>query len=252
MNLITKFSLVGATFLTLAACSGEDYSAAEKLPDDTETEQRLPNTEKTDSAADIDNTETEDTTTVGTEANTTDTASILKKYDHLDPKRLINTTALAEAVVYFEKNQSRFKNTKYISLIDFGKRSTQARFFIVNMASGEVWAIHTAHGKGSDSNHDGYAEKFSNKSGSNASSLGYYRAAETYSGKHGLSLKLDGLSSTNSNARARAVVIHGASYVRESSVIQGRSWGCPAVANNLRDKVIGLLKGGSLIYAFAK
>lgn len=252
MNLITKFSLIGATFLTLAACSGEDYSNAEKLPDDTETEQTLPNTEKTDQVAEVDDTETDDSAAVEVDANATDNASILQKYDHLDPQRLINTKALSEAILYFEKNQSRFKNKKYISLIDFGKRSTQARFFIVNMSSGEVWAIHTAHGKGSDSNHDGYAEKFSNKSGSNASSLGYYRAAETYQGKHGLSLKLDGLSSTNSNARARAVVIHGASYVREASVIQGRSWGCPAVANNLRDKVIGLIKGGSLIYAFAK
>lgn len=251
MNLITKFSVTAATFLTLAACSGQDYSNAEKLTDDPETEQTLPKPEMTDQTADVADVEAEDTAMVEVNANASDSAAILQKYEHLDPKRLINTKALAEAVLYFEKNQSRFKNKKYISLIDFGKRSTQARFFIVNMSSGEVMAIHTAHGKGSDSNHDGYAEKFSNKSGSNASSLGYYRAAETYYGKHGLSLKLDGLSSTNSNARARAVVIHGASYVRESSVIQGRSWGCPAVANNLRDKVVGLLKGGSLIYAFA-
>lgn len=250
MNLITRFSIIGATFLTLAACSGQDYTEAARLPDDTDTEQALSNTESAESVADLQAPETEDSSLVDLKA--TSTESILQKYDHLDPQRLINTKALAEAVVYFENNKSRFKNQKYISLIDFGKRSTQARFFIVNLSSGDVMAIHTAHGKGSDSNHDGYAEKFSNKSGSNASSLGYYRAAETYYGKHGLSLKLDGLSSTNSNARSRAVVIHGASYVRESSVIQGRSWGCPAVANNLRDKVIGMLKGGSLIYAFAK
>ena len=58
-----------------------------------------------------------------------------------------------------------------------------------------------------------------------------------------------GLSSTNSNVRARAIVIHGASYVQESSVIQGRSWGCPAVAMENRDTVVKALKGGSLIYA---
>ncbi|AFY01082.1 murein L,D-transpeptidase catalytic domain family protein [Bdellovibrio bacteriovorus] len=248
MNLISKKSLVLAAFLSMTACAGQDYSSAEVLPDDTEMEQTIPDTDTVDKST------AEETETATNEGTTTATESeaILKNYDHLDPKRLINSKALAEAVVYFEKNQSRIKNKKYMSLIDFGKRSTQARFFIINMSTGEVTAIHTAHGKGSDANHDGYADKFSNKSGSNASSLGYYLAAETYTGKHGLSLKLDGLSSTNSKARARAVVIHGASYVKESSVIQGRSWGCPAVANHLRDKVIGMLKGGSLIYAFAK
>ncbi|MCP5916770.1 murein L,D-transpeptidase catalytic domain family protein, partial [Klebsiella pneumoniae] len=75
------------------------------------------------------------------------------------------------------------------------------RFFIVDMNSGSVWPLHVAHGKGSDSNHDGYAEKFSNTSGSNASSLGYYITAETYNGSNGYSLRLDGMSSTNSNAR---------------------------------------------------
>jgi hypothetical protein len=81
------------------------------------------------------------------------------------------------------------------------------------------------------------------------SSLGYYITGSTYVGSHGTSLKLDGMSSTNSNARGRAIVVHGASYVSESSVIQGRSWGCPAVANSLKTKVINMLKNGSLIYA---
>jgi hypothetical protein len=106
-----------------------------------------------------------------------------------------------------------------------------------------------AHGSGSDKANDGYAEKFSNVSGSNASSLGFYMTAETYNGKHGLSLRLDGLSSTNSNVRARAVVIHGASYVSDSDIKAGRSWGCPAVSMASKDKVIKMLKGGSIIYA---
>lgn len=249
MNLISKKSLVLAAFLSLTACAGQDYSSAEVLPDDVDVEQTIPDTgdiDKTTPEDNVANVIPEDTTTV------TESEAILKNYDHLDPQRMINSKALSEAVIYFHKNQSRIKNKKYLSLIDFGKRSTQARFYIINMASGDVMAIHTAHGKGSDSNHDGYAEKFSNKSGSNATSLGFYIGAETYTGKYGLSLKLDGLSSTNSKARARAVVIHAATYVKESSVIQGRSWGCPAIAPHLRDKVIGMIKGGSLIYAFAK
>ena len=173
----------------------------------------------------------------------------LKKYAHLDPKRLVDDGLLEKAVLYFDANLTKTKNQNYLSVIDFSKKSTKSRFFIINMKTGEVLAIHTSHGKGSDANHDGYAESFSNASGSNQSSLGFYRTAETYSGKHGLSLRLDGLSSTNSRARSRAIVLHGAGYVKESSVIQGRSWGCPAVAMDLRDSVIAKIKGGSLIYA---
>ena len=136
-----------------------------------------------------------------------------------------------------------------MTVIDFAKRSSQNRFFVITIKTGSVWAIRTAHGKGSDAEHDGYAEKFSNVPNSNASSLGAYIAAETYYGSHDLSLRLDGKSSTNSKARERAIVIHGASYVQEANVIQGRSWGCPAVSMPNRDKVVNTLKGGSLVFA---
>ena len=242
-----KSALLLTSFLAIAACGGNDYSSAEVLPDD-------PAQEAVDTTTPEPNPEPSPPIVENPTADTplSEQAAILKSYDYVDPKRVINTTALKNALLYFDKNKSKFANKKYVSLIDFSKRSTQARFHIIDMNTGSVWSIHTAHGKGSDSDHDGYAEKFSNKSGSNASSLGYYKAAETYYGSHGLSLRLDGLSSTNSNARRRAVVIHGASYVKESSSIQGRSWGCPAVTMSYRDKVVNALKGGSLIYAFAK
>lgn len=175
--------------------------------------------------------------------------STLQKYSYVDPTHMIQTKHLTAALSYFDQNKSRIKNTKYLSVIDFSKSSKLKRFFIINMATGQVTAYHTAHGKGSDSNHDGYAEKFSNVSGSNASSLGFYLTAETYTGSNGYSLRLDGLSKTNSNVRARAIVIHGASYVKESNVIQGRSWGCPALDQTVKTQVINTLKSGSLIYA---
>lgn len=174
---------------------------------------------------------------------------ILKLYDYVDPNRIVPDKHLEEAILYYHKNKSKLKNSSVLSVIDFGQSSSQKRFYIINMTTGTVWNIHVSHGKGSDSDHDGYAEKFSNTSGSNASSLGFYLTAETYEGSNGYSLRLDGLSSTNSNARARAVVVHGASYVQDSAVIQGRSWGCPAVSTANRTKVINLIKGGSLIYA---
>jgi hypothetical protein len=80
------------------------------------------------------------------------------------------------------------------------------------------------------------------------SSLGFYLTAETYNGEHGYSLRLDGLSSTNSNARERAIVIHAADYVAPGEKI-GRSWGCPAVEPRYHQQIIDELKEGALIYA---
>ena len=231
--------LLTTTFVSMASCGGNP-SESIALPDDP-TQEAVIDTSSTASPEVVNES--------SVELASSQEDSILKNYDHVDPQHIVPYKALREALIYFHQNKSRFTNTNYLSVINFAQSSKEKRFYIINMSTGNVWALRTAHGKGSDSNHDGYADKFSNVSGSNASSLGVYRAAETYIGKHGLSLKLDGLSATNSNARARAVVIHGASYVQESNVIQGRSWGCPAVALENRDAVIKYLKGGSMIYA---
>lgn len=172
-----------------------------------------------------------------------------RSYGHVDPNHIVPDKLLAEALAYYQDNLSKISNKKYLSVIDFSAHSSQARFFIINMDSGAVFPFHVAHGSGSDANHDGYADKFSNTPGSNASSLGYYMTAETYSGKNGYSLRLDGLSSTNSKARARAVVVHGAKYVYDSETKAGRSQGCPAVSMANRTKVIDMIKGGSIIFA---
>lgn len=230
--------LLFTSFLMMASCN-EQLKADVPLPDDATQEV------VTDESQNLPDQVTPDASPISSEER----ESILNNYDHVDPQQLVPNQALEKALIYFHQNKHRFTNTDYISVINFAQSSKEKRFYIINMKTGAVWGIRTAHGKGSDENRDGYAEKFSNTSGSNASSLGFYKTAETYIGKHGLSLRLDGLSTTNSNARARAVVIHGANYVQESSVIQGRSWGCPAIAMELRDTVIKYLKGGSLIYA---
>lgn len=182
-------------------------------------------------------------------ADTMASSAILAKYSNLDPQHLIPRNLLAAALDYFDAHASSIKNKNYISVIDFAMPSSKRRFYIVNMETGAVFATTVAHGKGSDANNDGVADKFSNVNDSNASSLGVYVTAETYNGTHGLSLRLDGKSSTNSNVRMRAIVVHGAAYVQDREVRQGRSWGCPAVPMAYRDRIIGWLKGGSVIYA---
>lgn len=232
--------------LTLGAC------AETRLPDDPDSEpsmaQELPNPEAPSVEIPVP-TAPPVSPPASTQTPPTDSAPTLSKYAHLDPGHIVPTNLLEKAVLYYDSHLSSIGNKKVLSVIDFSARSTRSRFFIIDMASGSVWALHVAHGKDSDPNHDGYADSFSNVEGSNQSSLGFYKAAETYEGSHGLSLRLDGLSSTNSRARERAIVIHGADYVEEASVIQGRSWGCPAVSMGNRTAVINKIKGGSIIYA---
>ena len=102
-----------------------------------------------------------------------------------------------------------------------------------------------------------YAKNFSNKPSSYKSSLGFYKTAETYHGKHGLSLRLDGLEKGfNDLARPRAIVIHGADYAREEFISAagrlGRSLGCPALPSELSKEVIELIKEGSLLFIYGE
>jgi hypothetical protein len=159
--------------------------------------------------------------------------------------------ALPRALAYYKHNSSEFTNHTYMAVIDYTKPSSKPRLYIVNLKTGEVESHIAAHGKGSDPENSGWAKHFSNALGSDASSVGFFRTAEVYHGKHGNSLRLDGLSSTNSNARSRMVVIHAAKYVSEKQQHAGRSWGCPALDPKTHPQVMAKLKSGALVYAWA-
>lgn len=145
-------------------------------------------------------------------------------------------------------------NKNYVMFIDFSLSSAEERLFVVNLTTGNISKFLVTHGMGSDINHNGYAESFSNQDSSHKSSLGLYISGGTYVGKHGESVRLHGLSSTNSNALERAIVMHAARYVSED-IAQikghiGRSHGCPAMNaadfRLLRPKI----KGGVLLLAY--
>ena len=146
------------------------------------------------------------------------------------------------------------------AVVDFSAHSSTPRFHVVDRATGEVLqSFRVAHGHGSTGKRDdGYAEAFSNVSGSNATSLGLYQTAEIYrSDVHpGMAMRLDGLSPTNSNARSRFIVVHEARYMEpatwkgKKAGRPGRSDGCFAFSKQDRDAVISSLQGGALIYAF--
>lgn len=174
--------------------------------------------------------------------------ALLAKYPHLDPRREVPTDLLEAAVVFYDQNINKFPNRRFITIIDFKKRSDLQRFYVVNMQTGVVEKFRTAHGIGSDKNKDGLAEIFGNVVNSGKSSLGFIRTGEVYWGKFKRSVRLDGLQTSNSKLRERAVVLHGWDNVHERPVLQGLSWGCPALDWAVKDGVIDKVKEGSLMY----
>lgn len=143
-------------------------------------------------------------------------------------------------------------NTDILTVVDFSQSSNKKRMYIIDMKNFKVLMnTYVAHGKNSGLQN---AEKFSNTIESLQSSLGFYVTKGTYSGKHGLSLKLDGKDKGfNDNAEARAVVIHGADYIGEhrlGSAYMGRSFGCPAVPQAQSSKVINLIKNGTTVFIY--
>lgn len=138
-----------------------------------------------------------------------------------------------------------------LGIIDYALPSSEARLWVFDRAVPQL-LFHglVAHGSGSG---EGRAERFSNRHGSRQSSLGLFRAAEVYHGRNGYSLRLDGLDpGVNDQARARAIVMHGAWYVSEEFVARhgrlGRSWGCPAVESTRAGEVIDTLKQGGVLF----
>lgn len=162
--------------------------------------------------------------------------------------------AMERLLVY--RNQYRpTSNPNFWAIINFTLHSSEPRLYIFNQQVNVVERYLCAHGLGSEGvKDDGCAEIFSNDDGSNCSSLGIYRCADTYFGEHGKSLKLDGIEATNFNARARYIVMHGATYVSKKHIRRtgriGRSLGCPAVEMAHIPKLPDQLRGGSLLIIF--
>ena len=162
---------------------------------------------------------------------------------------LLGEQLLAEALRAKADAASEIKNDRYFSVIDYRASSNVPRYFLIDTTDMSAEALLVAHGKGSDLDHNGMAEQFSNLEGSKMTSLGAFVTGKTYYGKHGLSLKLKGLSPQNDLAEKRLIVIHGADYVSPDRRLLGRSWGCPALERADAERSIPLIKGGSFVYA---
>jgi hypothetical protein len=140
-----------------------------------------------------------------------------------------------------------------LTIIDFSKPSSEKRFFVIDLENKVIlYRCLVAHGRNSG---DNYAKNFSNLPGSLMSPLGFFLTAETYTGDNGYSLKLEGLEKgLNDNARTREIVIHGAKYVSEEFIKVygrlGRSWGCPAIPDDISKEIIDKIAGGSCLFIY--
>lgn len=140
-----------------------------------------------------------------------------------------------------------------IAIVDYGLPSSRPRFFLVDLLGGRVTALLVTHGKGSDPDHSGMLQSFSNTEGSNATSEGAYLTGEAYVGIHGRSRRLIGLDPTNANAERRAIVIHTAPYAEAELIAQqgklGRSDGCFVFGEAELSLVMSRLGAGRLLFA---
>ena len=163
----------------------------------------------------------------------------------------IDAALFARAKAALDQHRIYARDT--IGIADFSKPSSEPRFHLVDLATGQVESHRVAHGRGSDPAHSGYLERFSNEFGSYATSNGTYTTGDYYDGKYGLSMKVHGLDWSNNNAEARAIVIHNAWYAEDDMIpmhgMLGRSEGCFAMSRKSQYEVMRKLAGGRMIFA---
>jgi hypothetical protein len=197
------------------------------------------------------------------DSSSTDSAMITNEVSLTDKLysdlKLQNLGISKEAINYAVKGYQKLvdsglvKNSQYLTIADLSQSSRNKRFYILDMQNDKlVWNTYVAHGRNSGVD---MAKSFSNDLNSNKSSLGFYVTESTYTGKHGLSLRINGLErGFNDNAEARGVVVHGAPYVnggRVKSDYMGRSQGCPALPENEYAQVINIIKDGSVLFVYS-
>lgn len=173
---------------------------------------------------------------------------------HSNEFDLPNLESFKEAMkgFYSLKNKGLLQKD-ILTLVDFSMSSNTKRLWVIDLSTNTIlYHSLVAHGRNTG---EEYASSFSNTNSSYKSSLGFYVTGETYSGKHGMSLKLDGIEKgINDNARVRGVVIHAANYVSNTFIKYnkrlGRSLGCPAIPEESLKGIVNTIKNKSCLFIY--
>lgn len=193
---------------------------------------------------------------VASEASETKATESVSVYNHLDANSYTLPSFESFDLALSGFNQLKDKGViqkNILTIVDFSLSSNTKRLWVIDLDQNKIlFQTLVAHGRNTG---EEFAQAFSNQAESFKSSVGFYATAEIYNGKHGMSLKLDGLQKgLNDHARDRAVVMHGADYVSESFIKQnkrlGRSQGCPAVPVEMNQKIINVIKDKSCLFIY--
>jgi hypothetical protein len=184
----------------------------------------------------------------------------------------VPSTPLLQALTYYHNNRSRFPNERYLSIADYSQNSSQKRFYLLDLTTGNVSAEKVSHGSGhrngvkyGDRDHDGMIDscRHSDNSRLNMTRPGFYKVSDFYEstrhrgdwpvlekGTRNNGMRLVGLSSTNDDALGKGVVMHEAPYNVGGNATMGRSYGCPAFVPGQGAPLMRKMQGGSLLYAY--
>jgi hypothetical protein len=169
----------------------------------------------------------------------------------VDP--ILDPRMVARARAAFDRHRASISNIDVVAIADFTKASADPRFYLLDTNSGRVTRHLVAHGRGSDPEHTGFLQHFSNLPGSEASSNGAYVTTEFYPGHYGRAMRVRGLDQSNSNAESRAIVVHSAWYAEPGVLASmgrlGRSEGCFALSHASLQEVLERLGPGHFLYA---
>jgi hypothetical protein len=172
---------------------------------------------------------------------------------HLSADPNIDPLIMARARAAFDRHRASLAFVDVIGIADFTRASSEPRFYLLDTNSGRVSRHLVAHGRGSDPAHTGFLQRFSNAMGSEASSNGAYVTGEFYPGRYGRAMRVRGLDESNSNAEARAIVVHSAWYAEPAVLASngrlGRSEGCFALPYSGLQEVLARLGPGRFLYA---
>lgn len=166
---------------------------------------------------------------------------------------IVDPRIVARARAAYDRHRAQLTHVDTVGIVDFTRASRDARFYMIDTNTGRASCHLVSHGRGSDPGHTGFLQRFSNAVGSEASSDGAYVTSAYYQGQYGRSMRVRGLDHSNSNAEARAIVVHSAWYAEPDQVAAqgrlGRSEGCFALPHRSLQEVLARLGPGHFLFA---